>query len=113
MLYISRGILLKTGKSKILVSWRGKEVMLEGSEAKLWRLGCFDSSLASAGSLEALTNLGLVETAENDTSLCMYHLLTQCVICPAPIKLLRWPMRTTERHIWHWVSRAEIGRAHV
>jgi len=106
MLYISKGISRKAGKGKIIVFWRGKEFALEGAEARLWQFGCFDSSLASARSLEALVSLSLVETAEEDTLLCLYRLLTNCVICPAPLRLPRWPLRRSERYLWRWIKKA-------
>jgi len=105
MLYISKGIPREAGNG-ILVNWRGKEFKLEGAEARLWQLGCFDSSLASVHSLEALINLGLVEAAEEDTPLCLYRLLTNCIICPAPWRPLRWPMRPSEWRLWRWIKRA-------
>jgi len=108
MLYISKGIPRKSSKGKITINWRGREFTLEGAEARLWQLGCFDSSLASAQSLEALVNLSLVETAEEDTPLCLYRLLTNCVICPAPMRLLRWPLRLLEWRILRWIKRAGL-----
>ena len=106
MLYISKGIPHKPGKDKLVVAWRGKEFTLEGAEARLWQFGCFDSSLAGGEVLEALASLGLVETAEEDTPLCLYRLLTNCIICPAPWRLARWPMRFPEWRLWRWIRRA-------
>jgi len=106
MLYISKGIPKKAGQGKITVDWRGKEFTLEGVEARLWQLGCFDSSLAGADTLDALARLGLVETAEKDTPLCLYRLLTNCAICVAPIRLLRWPLCFSEWRLWRWIKRA-------
>ena len=108
MLYISKGISREVGGGKIIVNWRGKEFELKGEEARLWRHGCFDSSLASAGALETLMNLGLVETAEEDTPLCLYRMLTNCIICSAPMRLLRWPTRLLEWRLLRWIRRAGL-----
>jgi len=108
MLYVSKGIPRKSGKGKITVAWGGKEFTLEGADARLWQYGCFDSSVASAQSLQTLSGLGLVETAEEDTPLSLYRLLTDCAICPASFRLLRWPMRIFEWRLCRWIKRAGL-----
>ena len=107
MLYISKGIPRgRVGRERLTVAWRGKEYELEDDDARLWLEGRHDTALAEAMQLEALINLGLIDTADADGPLSIYRLLTNCVVCPAPPRFLRWPLCRTERRLWRWIRRA-------
>lgn len=110
MLYISKGLLReKRNHGQLTVALRGNQYDLEDEPAKLWLTGFRETALAGTPQLKKLAELGLVEMIDTDGPISIYRLLSNCIICPAPLHFPRWPLRLTERLLWRWIRCAGMN----
>jgi len=113
MLYLSKGAILKKSTLKELnVTLYGTNYLLTGLGIRLWLAGRFRINDAKEGKeliyLKKLQELGLAEISEKNYTEASYDLLTRCIICPAKLKRIRYPLTNQEAQIWKWISQAGL-----
>lgn len=111
MIYISKGALLRPpGKNEVYVSRCGAEHTLSGDLGELWlngRLAVAETqNEAQCQALDTLLEYGLAVADSNEGGQGAYRLLSNCVICPAQLHLLRQMLNKAERWTWDWITRA-------
>lgn len=113
MMYLSKGIVCNGSTEQLLqVAHGGYKYELHGKEAALWLNGRFEISKpvspAEERVLEHLQRMGLVECEYEETELAKYHILTNCILCPAKQRRIHFPPTELERQIMTWLTKAGI-----
>lgn len=113
MIYISKGIVQTKSTEQLLLVSRGSQSFeLTGIEAMLWLDGRFEFADAKApaqlAALEHLFRMGLVETADEETAVAKYRILTQCILCAAETKKFIITEDETAFSVLNWLRNAGI-----
>lgn len=113
MIYISKGTVQAKSTEQLLHIYRGNQsIELTGLEAKLWLGGRFEFSEATApaqlSALVHLSELGLVETSEENSAVAKYRMLTQCVLCAAETQKFIITEDKVGFSVLNWVRNAGI-----
>lgn len=113
MMYLSKGIVCNGSTEQLLrVAHGGYEYELHGKEAELWLNARFGIvrlvSAADERVLGHLQRMGLVECEYEETDVGKYRILTNCVLCPAKRRGLRFPLTSLDQRIMTWLTKAGL-----
>jgi len=111
--YLSKGInCTPPGGGPLRVSHCGRVDILKNPLDELWLSGRFATCTVDAPAvktkLEQLVRLGLAVASDEQENLAVYRILTNCVICPAKLKIIRTPLNKNERWLFHWIGNAGL-----
>lgn len=113
MMYLSKGIVCSGSTEKLLkIAHGGYEYELHGKEAELWLDGRFEitklTSTTEERILGHLQQMGLVECEHEENELGQYRILTNCILCPAKKRGIRFLLPKLEQQIMTWLTKAGL-----
>ena len=115
MTYLSKGKLYRKTKQAIIVSHCGVLHKLTGAQAALWLMGQYapgyTHNAQDEAELELLAGLGIAECCGSEEPVTLFHLLTNCVICPVRKKVIAVRWSSAERILWRWLTKAGLRLA--
>ena len=111
--FLSKGVLAApTGSGTNSVTHCGQTITLKDGLDELWQSGRFSprsvDDKAALQKLQRLGELGIAEVSCESESLALYRILTNSIICPAKMSVIRRPLSKIERIMNKWIRNAGL-----